>query len=419
MMRIGQIFWGWFVVLGAFLLLCLSNGIRNSFGVFVPPIFQEFGWPMSAIAFAASLNLLVYSVGSIFCGRLADRLAPRWMITAGAILSGTGLYLLTGAGSPAGLYLAYGLLCGAGQACLGTAVCLAAVGKWFRRKRGAAIGFATMGIGVGTMAMNPVAGYLVSTRGWRAGFVVFAGLMLLAGTLIAQVLMGRTTPEASGLHPDGESAAPTGGDPGAAAGRRDPVSLKPLLGDLRFWVLALCNTLAVLTVVMTFVHQVNYAVGNRIGQIEAATALGLVGFIGGLGNATYGWLCDRVRDAKVVASLGYALMAAGTALLIVADTAPLLYLYAVVYGVGYGSMSPVIPYLLTDRFGGRVLGAAFGVLVFFAMGFGGFLGPLIGGVIYDRTGSYRSAWLLNLVLLLAASALILTLRSARGREGAR
>jgi MFS family permease len=417
--RIRQIFWGWYVVLGAFLVLCLSYGVRYSFGVFVYPMFKEYGWSMSVISISASVNILAYSIGGIFCGRLADRIAPKWMMTTGSILTAIGFYFLIRAETPAGLYLSYGILCGFGNACMGAVVCTAAVGKWFIKKRGLAMGLATMGIGAGTMVMNPVAGYIVNFYDWRVGFVFFGAVILVFGIFISQVLMGKTTPEASGLHPDGETAAREGLRLEAVPDIHHISSLKPVLTDFRFWLLAICYSLATLTLMMTFVHQVAYAVSNNIGKFEAAAALGIVGLTSSVGKVSFGWFCDRIRDAKYAAALGFFFMAIGTGLLIEANTAVVLYLFAVFYGFGYGSMAPVMPFLITDRFGRQVLGSAYGVLVLFVAGCGGSMGPVIGGFVYDRTGSYVYAWVLNLTLLIIISVLILTLKPAKAKDTAR
>ena len=204
--------------------------------------------------------------------------------------------------------------------------------------------------------------------------------------------------------------------PDAVPENRASASLRPVLTDCRFWLLAICNSLATATLMMTFVHQVAYAVGNHIGKFEAAAALGIVGFTSSAGKFFFGWLCDRVADAKYVAALGFFLMAIGMGLLIRADTAVVLYLFAVIFGIGYGSMAPLMPYLTADRFGRQVLGSAYGMLIFFVAGFGGSIGPVIGGLIYDRTGSYVNAWLLNLILLMAISLLILTLKPAKVKD---
>jgi MFS family permease len=249
--------------------------------------------------------------------------------------------------------------------------------------------------------------------------VFFGAVILALGILISQVLMGKTTPEASGLLPDGEPAVRERPDSDAVPEQRASASLKPVLTDRRFWVLAVCNSLATATLMMTFVHQVAYAVGNQIGKFEAAAALGIVGLASSASKFCFGWLCDRVADAKYVAALGFFIMAIGMGLLIGADTAVVLYLFAVIFGIGYGSMAPLMPYLTADRFGRQVLGSAYGMLIFFVAGFGGSIGPIVGGLIYDRTGSYVKAWLLNLIVLMAISGLILTLKPARAKGTAR
>ena len=410
--RIRNLFWGWYVVSGAFLILLFTYGVRYSFGVFVRPMFVEYGWPMSIISLGASINILVYAIFGVFCGRLLDKIAPKWMMTIGSIITAVGFYYLTQAKTPLWLYMSYGVLCGIGNACNGAVVSSAAVGKWFVRKRGLAMGLATMGIGVGTMVMAPVAGYIVDQYSWRTGFIFFGTLILVFGIIISQVLMGKTTPEAMGLLPDGDAAASDEPHSAAVVSQQKKVSLKPVIKDFRFWLLAICNSLAAITVMMTFVHQVSYAVSLNIGKVEAAGALGVVGLTSSCGKFFFGWLSDRIRDAKYAASFGFFVMSAGMFCLLKAETVWLLYLYALVYGFGYGSLAPVMPYIISDRFGRHILGSAYGALVFFVAGIGGSIGPALGGLIFDQTGSYANAWTFNTAVLLLVSLLILLLKPA-------
>ena len=81
-----KIFWGWYVVTGAFLLMAVSYGARYSFGIFVQPLSAENGWSRSVVSLAASINLLVYALGGIGSGRLLDRIAPRWVATTAGIV---------------------------------------------------------------------------------------------------------------------------------------------------------------------------------------------------------------------------------------------------------------------------------------------------------------------------------------------
>ena len=102
-------------------------------------------------------------------------------------------------------------------------------------------------------------------------------------------------------------------------------------------------------------------------------------------------------------------MVAGVFLLIYARTPAVLYVYAMLFGFGYGSMAPMMPVLLADRFGRHVLGASYGMLTFFIT-IGGGVGPLLGGMIYDHFGGYDVAWKLGLAALSAAMVLILFMK---------
>ena len=126
---------------------------------------------------------------------------------------------------------------------------------------------------------------------------------------MSQIFMGKDHPERYGLQPDGELLPPKQSNPHAPVGTVEKPSLKPILADPRFWLLVVCNTFAVMTVMMTFVHQVAYAINNGIDKIEAAAAIGLIGIMVSGGKFFFGWLCDRIRDAKYSAALGFLLMA--------------------------------------------------------------------------------------------------------------
>ena len=409
--KIKPVFWGWYVVFSSFVMMTVIYGARYSFGVFVKPMFAEYDWPMTMISLAASINLLMYASAGVVAGWLLDRLAPKWITTISVLFLTAGFVAASFVTSPLGLFLSYGVLVGIGSAGSGAVACTASIGKWFVKKKGTAIGIAAMGIGLGTMIMAPLAGYIVKNYGWRTGFLGIGILTCIVGITMSQIFMGRDYPEHYGLQPDGEPPLP-----GKSISHPPPdnalkkISLKPILFDSRFYLLVACNVFAVMTVMMTFVHQVAYAINNGIDKIEAAAAIGLIGIAGSLGRFFFGWLSDRIRDAKYSAALGYLLMAVGMYLLCQATNIITLYAFAIFYGFGYGSLAPVTPYLISDRFGGQVLGVTYGLLTFFSTGIGGGLGPILGGVIFDHTGSYKPGWIMNTVFLVIISLLILTLK---------
>jgi MFS family permease len=288
------------------------------------------------------------------------------------------------------------------------------VGKWFVRKRGLAIGISSMGVSFGTITITPATAFMLEHFSWKTGFLFIGLVMLIPGIVIAQLLLRRTIPEAYGLTPDGDPAAEGNRGPaGGPAADPAPTAGGSVRGDSRFWILALCHGTAVMAALMAFVHQVPYAIDNGIGQIAAAASLGAMGFAGLLGQFFFGWISDRIGDPKYSAALGYLFMATGMAILLQTRTVEMLFLYAVVFGFGYGCLGPLLPILAADRFGRQNMGSILGFLTFFVVGIGGALGPLVGGLVYDGTGSYRYAWGFNLVLLLIMAAGIATLKRNR------
>jgi sugar phosphate permease len=404
------IFWGWIVVAGVFIILSVSYGSRYSFGVFVRPMFVEYQWSMTIISFGASINLFMYAAGGILSGRLLDKMAPRWIMTFGAVITAIGFVMVSFIQTPLQFYLSYGVLCGLGSSGVGVVVGSSSVGKWFIRKRGLAVGIATMGIGVGTMIMTPVVGYIVKNYNWRNGFIFFGILILFAGVILSQVFMGKANPELYGLSPDGEKFQKDQAALRSESGIDSKVSLTPVLTDSRFWILVICFSLAIVAQMMALVHQVTYAINNHVDKIVAASSIGVIGIASIFGRFFFGWFSDHIKDAKYSASLGFFIMAAGMFILLKVTTAKLLFIYALVFGFGYGSLAPMMPVLLADRFGRYVLGSAYGWLTFFVAGFGGSLGPVLGGFIYDKSGSYTGAWLLDTLMLFAVAIVMLTLK---------
>ncbi|MGB4089459.1 MAG: MFS transporter, partial [Smithellaceae bacterium] len=179
--------------------------------------------------------------------------------------------------------------------------------------------------------------------------------------------------------------------------------------DSRFWTIAISQSLIVMVIMSVFVHQVAYAVDNEINSIAAASSLAAISVTGFIGQFFFGWLSDRLRDAKYAYFLGISFLLCGMILLNYVDNVRSLYLYAVIYGFGYGCIAPILPILIVDRFGRHTLGSIYGLLTFF-IGFIGSLGPILGGIIYDYFGSYHYLWLINTIILALTSIIILTLK---------
>jgi MFS family permease len=106
-------------------------------------------------------------------------------------------------------------------------------------------------------------------------------------------------------------------------------------------------------------------------------------------------------------------MALAMAILLFFHSLEFFYLYACLFGFGYGSLSPMLAILMVDRFGRDISGTSYGLICFFVVGLGGSLGPIFGGFVYDITGSYTYAWQINLAGLILVTALIQFLKPVR------
>jgi len=403
-----SIFWGWYIVAAAFFVLAINYGSRYCFGVFVKPLAQEYGWSRSVISLGASLNMLIYSTCAVVVGRMVDRIAPRWIVTGGAVIAALSFLFTAQVRTPWQFYLVYGLLLGVGSAGMGVVAVNSSVGKWFIRKRGTAIGIATMGVSFGTISLTPLAGVIVKNFDWQTGFIVLGMITLVIGVSLSQLFLRRARPEDHGLLPDGE-VNPELVVKIAAPPAPVRIGFGEMIKDRRFQTLAVSFGLAVMVLMSVFVHQVAFAIDQGIGEVTAAASLGALGLAGFTGQFFFGWLSDRIRDPKYASFLGMAFMLAGLGVLLQVSSARGLFFYAVIFGFGYGALAPMMPILLAHRFGREALGSIYGFITLF-LGIGGGLGPFLAGMIYDASGSYAFVWQADILVMIFVTGCILTLK---------
>jgi len=366
-------------------------------------MFAEYDWSLSTISLAATINLVLYALGGILTGWLLDRMVPKWIAVGGTLLTAAGFLAVIFVSQPWHLYVCYGILCGLGSAGIGVVVCSSYVGKWFASGRGLAIGIATTGIGFGTMIFPPLAGAIVTYLTWRVGFLVFGVTVLITGLVVSHFVMGSP-------HPVDDTSSPTISRDDIQCDTAVPapnLSLSvPLIRDGRFWIISGAFAAAILVEMSVYVHQVGFAISEGISPVAAAFALGIIGITSIAGRIVFGWLSDRFADPKYAAAAGFGIMAVGVIVLTFSHDMATFYLFAIVFGFGYGSLAPMMPLLVADRFGRSVLGTTYGLVTFIAVGIGGALGPVTSGVIVDMFGSYRAAWHVDLLMLIVAVALV-------------
>jgi MFS family permease len=387
----------WLVVATVWLTLGIAFGLFFSFPVFFIPLLEEFGWSRGVTAGAFSVAAIVQGLLSPVVGVLVDRLGPRRVMLAGAVVLGLSGLLASRIASLWSLYLVTGVGVAAGVCALGWVPSGALIAGWFRHRRGSMMGLAFSGMGAGVLAVGPLAQWLISAIGWRQAYVALG-----AGTLVTLVPLAWL-----GLREAPAPVASRGVEVASARGEagQEEMDVRAALATRPFWALFLAYVFTPLAVFPVVTHQVAFAVDQGFPRLFVAGIFGLTGLMSSVGRIVFGVAADRIgRVASAV--LSYACTAAGTLALLALETWPAaawLYLYALLFGLGFGARGPIITAMAAQLFPGRRFGAIYGVMSI-GNGVGAGVGPWFGGALHDLTGSYRLAFLVAVAFCFAGSA---------------
>lgn len=398
-MTFARPFAGWWVVAGAFLCMMTGYAVAYSFAAFFGALETEFGARRGETSLVFSIAAFLYFQLGFPAGLIADRTGPRPLVVGGLLLVALGLAVASQATALWQIYLGYGLGVGVGVG-LSYVPSIAAVQRWFIRRRGTASGLAVAGIGVGTLVGAPLAHEMIAAFGWRQTYLVLAVLTVIGA--IASGILVRPAPEHYGLAPDGDAPA-TGGAPAIPAG----LTLGEAMQSRPFWTIYIGALLMSFGLFVPFVHLAPYASDLGLGEGFGVLLIVLLGIGSTAGRFVFAsltsWLGRR---------LSFALMYVGAGVMLViwsvSTSAPALIVFAVVFGAFYGGFVAIAPSLAADYFGGRALGSIIGAL-YSGVAFGALLGAPAAGYAYDFFGSYTGAILAGASLCLVSFALTLAM----------
>lgn len=392
-----RVFHGWIVVGAAFAVMFAGFGVGYSFGAFFTELEREFAARRGDLAIVFSISGALYFGLGLPSGAAADRWGPARVSVLGMLIMTTGLVLASRADALWQIYLASGLGIGIGVG-FSYVPSLGAVQPWFVRRRAFASGIAIAGIGAGTLAIPPLAAWLVEEMGWRTTYLVLAAGTLIVGGGGALLLDSR--PQRRGLTPDGAPAAP------AAAARQTGTDFGTAVRSRPFRLLAAAAFLTSFGIFTPFVHLAPAAIDLGATAPMGAALLGIIGAGSILGRFVVGSAADRMGRRRAL----IAVVAAQAGLLLfwsLADRYWMLAVFAGAFGVSYGGYVALVPTLCADFFGARAIGAIMGA-VFSGVSVGCLLGPPIAGFAFDATGSY--VWPVAGCAVLTALAALASLR---------
>ena len=370
-----KIFYGWTVVGAGIVMTCIGIGSMLSLGVFLQPMSEAMGWSRTGISLAALLNFLCMGVGAFLWGTLSDRYGTRVVTLCGGILLGGGLVAASQAATLGQFQALFGVIVGVAAGSF-YAPMTATTTQWFTRHRSLAVALVSAGLGLGSMTVAPLAGWLIAAYGWRVAMLVLGDLAWLL--LVPAALLVRNPPGA--LEPA----------PVAARGpARRELTVGQALRTPQFAAISLTHFACCAAHSGPIFHMVTNAIDHGVSALAATTVLSAAGLASLTGRVVCGLLADRL-GAKRVLIVALAVQATAVALYLVARDLTGFYLLALMFGLAYGGVMPLYAIVVREYFGARIMGGVFGAVGAVST-LGMALGPWVGGWLYDSFGSY--SWL--------------------------
>jgi OFA family oxalate/formate antiporter-like MFS transporter len=369
----------------------LALGSLYAWSVFVAPLEAEFGWTRTQTSWVFTIAIVTFALSFVMAGRIQDRRGPRICAVIGATLVGLGFILASFTSTLPFLYVAFGLVVGAGNG-FGYATPIPVGSKWFPDKRGLVVGLMVAGYGGGSAIFGPVATALISEYGWRPTFRIL-GVVLFSMCMLGTLLL-KNPP--AGYRPAGWSpaTAPT------ERTLRD-IPTREMLRMPTFYFLWVAFCLGTTAGLMTISQLVPFAQSAGMGAAAAAFAI-TVGALGSTsGRIVSGWLSDVVGRLTTLRIMILISAVAMPALFVWREQAILFYIFVAIIYWCFGTQLSVFATTSADFFGTRYLGLNYGLL-FTAYGVAGLLGPIIAGRVFDAFDDYRVAFFIAAGLSIVA-----------------
>jgi MFS family permease len=402
-----KLYYGYIMVGITFLIMFVSWGLYIVFGVFFDRLLTEFGWSRAAISGAYSLSSIISGVLGIIVGGLTDRIGPRLVVTVSGCILGLGYILMSQVNSLWQLYLFYGVIIGTGMSGLWIPL-LSPIVRWFTDKRSLMTGIIISGLTIGQLTAPLGISRLIAAHGWRMSYTILGGAAIVLIVLLAQFL--KPNPDRSAILVSRENDKEK---QGPLVNSKD-FNLEQAARTLQFWlVAAIFFCLGYIAFSIT-VHIVPHAIKLGIPDITAANILAINGGVGILGNFVLGGIIgDRIGNRKVFI-IGLVLMTAPLVWLIPAKELWLLYLFAVIFGIGIGGAGTSESPLIARLFGLSSHGLIYGV-VGLSWTLGAALGPFVTGYLCDILGNYQVAFFICALMGVLGVLLLIILKPMKKR----
>lgn len=374
----------WIMILTGAVIVTLSMGVRQSFGLFLRPVGLDLEIDRQTFGLIIAAQNLLFGLIQPFVGAWADKHGAGKVAVGGALVYLAGLAVAATAANALGLMLGFGVMVGLSMAGVTFVVVLGAVGRAVPpEKRTLAFGIVTAGGSFGQFLVVPAAQGLLDALDWRITLFVLGGMV----ALIIPLALGVA----------GKPPAPSARD-----GLPLKAALKEALTNPSYALLNLGFFVCGFHVAFVGTHLPAYLRDMGLSGGVGAASLALIGLFNIAGSWLWGAWGSKASK-KGLLTLLYALRAVAIAVFLLVPLSPASALiFAATFGFLWLGTVPLTNGLVAQIFGVRHLSALAGI-VFLSHQVGAFLGAWLAGVAFDLTGSYTAIWIISIGLAVMAA----------------
>jgi len=402
----GDIFYGWWLVgVAAFLLTLMSLTVFQGLGTILVALERQFGWSRTALSGAFSLARVEGAILGPVEGFLVDRVGTRKMVLIGYVLMGLGFIWLGQVKTLWEFYASF-MIVSLGSGLGGWLAIIAMVNNWFTRQRTFAMASAMSGIHFGGLLV-PLLAIGIETLEFRGAATIIGVFLLIVVGPAAKVI--RNHPEDIGLQPDGDSerlseSVPTEDEePDFTAGQalRTPV----------FWILTIMQVASSVAIVTLALHLVPKLTDMGMTLSGAGTVVLTYTIVALPSQFLSGYFADRLPKTLMIA-IFLAIQGIAITIIAFADTVLLAYIFALLYGIGFGGRNPLTTAIRGEYFGRKAFATIMGISQF-PMNIGMIGAPLFAGYMFDTTNSYVIPFSVFAILTFFGAFLMLFVKKPR------